>query len=611
MPYQKVQFAPGFDKQNTEITSKGKWIDGDKVRFRYGYPEKIGGWEKVSETTFIGVARAQLAWNSLDGTAYDMFGTHKKLYVYSEGNFFDATPTRLNADITSCFTTSSGSSIFTVTHSSHGASEGDYVTISSTSATIGGVAASTVNGEYEIISVPTLNTYTIDIGTNASSSVSTTGNCTVQYEITAGRDRALSGYGWGTGTWNSGQTWDSPNTSASVTIALRSWALDNWGEDLLALDVDGGLFIWDTSGGIATASNVASAVSNAPTKTKFMIVSNPDRHVICMGTETTIGDTSTQDPMFIRWSSQDDETDWTPTATNSSGSQRIVGGSEIVTAVRTRGQILVLTDTSAHGMSFIGAPFVFGFQQLGSNCGAISPHCMIDVGGVAYWMSSDAFFLFDGTVRKLPCSVEDFVFNNIDTTQYEQVWTGSNSAYGEIWWFYCSKDSNQIDRYVIYNYQEGLWYTGSLDRSTWIDSGTYPLPYATKYDGSANTTLFIHESGKNDDGSTMTSFIESGDFDIGDGDDIMFINKVIPDFKDQVGNVNVSLKSRYFPSETQTVKGPFFYSTSSTKINTRTRGRQIAVRLESNGYNNINNDALDEDWRLGTVRYEVQPDGKR
>ncbi len=396
-----------------------------------------------------------------------------------------------------------------------------------------------------------------------------------------------------------------------MTIALRSWALDNWGEDLLALDVDGGLFLWDTSGGIQTASNVASAVSNAPTKSKFMIVSNPDRHVICMGTETTIGSTATQDPMFIRWSTQDDETEWTPTATNSAGSQRIVGGSEIVTAVRTRGQILILTDTAAHGMSFIGAPFVFGFQQLGSNCGAISPHCMIDVGGVAYWMSSDAFFLFDGTVRKLPCSVEDFVFNNIDTTQYEQVWTGSNSAYGEIWWFYCSKASNQIDRYVIYNYQEGLWYTGSLDRSTWIDSGTYPLPYATKYDGSANTTLFIHESGKNDDGSTMTSFIESGDFDIGDGDDIMFVNKIIPDFKDQIGNVNVSLKSRYFPTDTQTVKGPFFYNTSSTKINTRTRGRQIAIRLESNGYNNDTNDAIDEDWRLGTIRFEVQPDGKR
>ena len=611
MPYQKVQFAPGFDKQNTEITSKGKWIDGDKVRFRYGYPEKIGGWEKVSTTTFIGVARAQLAWNSLDGTAYDMIGTHKKLYVYNEGDFFDATPTRLQANITSCFTTTNGSSIITVTHSSHGASEGDYVTISSTSATIGGIAASTVDGEYEIISVPTLNTYTIDVGTNASSSVSTTGNCTAQYEITAGRDRALSGYGWGTGTWNSGQPWDSPNTSESVTIALRSWALDNWGEDVLALDIDGGLFLWDTSGGILTASNVAAAVSNAPTKTKFMIVSNPDRHVICLGTETTIGDTSTQDPMFIRWSSQDDETDWTPTATNSSGSQRIVGGSEIVTAVRTRGQILILTDTAAHGMSFIGAPFVFGFQQLGSNCGAISPHCMIDVGGVAYWMSSDAFFVFDGTVRTLPCSVEDFVFDNIATTQYEQVWTGSNSAYGEVWWFYCSKESNQIDRYVIYNYQEGLWYTGSLDRSTWIDSGTYPLPYATKYDGSANTTLFIHESGKNDDGATMTSFIESGDFDIGDGEDIMFINKVIPDFKDQVGNVNVSLKSRYFPSDTQTVKGPFYYSPTSTKINTRTRGRQIAVRLESNGFNNVTNDALDEDWRLGTVRYEVQADGKR
>jgi len=611
MPYTKVQFAPGFDKQNTEITSQGKWIDGDKVRFRYGYPEKIGGWEKVSTTSFIGVARAQLAWNSLDGTAYDIFGTNKKLYVYSEGNFFDATPTRTSADITSVFTTADGSSIFTVTHSSHGASEGDYVTISSTSATIGGVAATTVDGEYEIQSVPTLNTYTIDIGTNASSAVSTTGNCSVQYEITAGRDRALSGYGWGTGTWNSGQTWDSPNTSDSVTIALRSWALDNWGEDVLALDVDGGLFLWDTSGGISTASNTAAAVSNAPTKSKFMIVSNPDRHVICMGTETTIGTASTHDPMFIRWSTQDNETEWTPSATNSAGSQRIVGGSEIVTAVRTRGQILILTDTAAHGMSFIGAPFVFGFQQLGSNCGAISPHSMIDVGGVAYWMSSDAFFVFDGTVRKLPCSVEDFVFDNIDTTQYEQVWTGSNSAYGEIWWFYCSKASNQIDKYVIYNYQEGLWYTGSLDRSTWIDSGTYPLPYATKYDGSANTTLFIHESGKNDDGSTMTSFIESGDFDISDGEDIMFINKIIPDFKDQVGNVNISLKSRYFPTETQTTKGPFFYNTSNTKINTRTRGRQIAVRLESNGYNNVTNDAIDEDWRLGTIRYEVQPDGKR
>ena len=611
MPINKIQFQPGFDKQNTEITSKGKWIDGDKVRFRYGFPEKIGGWEKVSTTTFIGVARAQLAWNSLDGTAYDAFGTNKKLYIYNEGNFFDATPTRSSADITSVFTTSSGSSIFTVTHSSHGASEGDYVTISSTSASIGGVAASTVNGEYEIQSVSDTNTYTIDVGTNASSSVSTTGNCSVEYEITAGRDRALSGYGWGTGTWDSSQTWDTPNTSDSVTIALRSWGLDNWGEDILAQDIDGGLYVWDTSGGISTASNVASAVSNAPTKSKFMIVSNPDRHVICFGTETTIGTTSTQDPMFIRWSTQDDYTDWTPSATNTAGSQRIVGGSEIVTAVRTRGQILILSDTSAHGMSFIGAPFVFGFQQLGSNCGAISPHCAIDVGGVSYWMSSESFFVFDGTVRKLPCSVEDFVFDNIDTTQYEQVWAGSNSAYGEIMWFYCSTASNQVDKYVIYNYQENLWYTGSLDRSTWIDSGTYSLPYATKYDGSANTTVYVHESGKNDDGSTMTSYIESGDFDIGDGDDIMFVVRMIPDFKDQVGNVNISLKSRYYPSDTQTTKGPFYYSTSTQRINPRTRGRQIAVRLESNGYDNSNNDATGEDWRLGTLRFEVQPDGKR
>ena len=415
MPINKIQFQPGFDKQNTEITSKGKWIDGDKVRFRYGFPEKIGGWEKVSTTTFIGVARAQLAWNSLDGTAYDAFGTNKKLYIYNEGNFFDATPTRSSADITSVFTTSSGSSIFTVTHSSHGASEGDYVTISSTSASIGGVSASTVDGEYEIASVPTTSTYTIDVGTNASSTVSTTGNCSVEYEVTAGRDKALSGYGWGVGKWDV-STWDTPRATSSVTISLRNWSLDSWGEDLIALDIDGGIYNWDTSGGVLTASNVATAITNAPTKTKFSLVSNPDRHLICFGTETTIGTTSTQDPMFIRWSDQDDFNSWTATATNTAGSQRITDGSEIVTAVRTRGQILILTDTSAHGMSFIGAPFTFGFQQLGSNCGAISPSCAVDVGGIVYWMSSDAFYRFDGTVRKIPCTVEDFVFDNIEPT---------------------------------------------------------------------------------------------------------------------------------------------------------------------------------------------------
>jgi len=610
MPITKIQFQPGFDKQNTDITSKGKWIDGDKVRFRYGYPEKIGGWEKVSTTTFIGVARAQLAWNSLDGTAYDIFGTHKKLYVYSEGNFFDATPQRSTADLTSAFTTVNASSLVTITHSSHGATEGDYVTVSSTNAATAGISAAIMDGEYEIESITDTNNYIIDVSTNATSAVSTTNNCTVTYEITAGRDRALSGYGWGTGTWDSSQTWDTPNTSDSVTIGLRNWNLDNWGEDIIALDIDAGIYLWNTSGGISTASNVASAITNAPTKSKFMIVSNPDRHLICFGTETTIGTTSTQDPMFIRWSDQDDFNDWTPSATNSSGSQRVTGGSKIVTAISTRGQILFLTDTSAHGMSFIGAPFTFGFQKLGTNCGAVSPHCAVDISGLVYWMSSDGFYMFDGTVRKMPCSVEDFVFDNIDTTQSEQVYAGSNSAYGEVMWFYCSTASNQIDRYVIYNYQEKLWYTGSLDRSTWIDSGTYPLPYATEYDGT-DSLLYVHESGKNDDGSTMTSFIESGDFDIGDGDDMMLITKLIPDFKDQVGNVNITLKSRYFPTETQISKGPFYHSTSGTKINPRTRGRQVAVRIESNGYNGINDDALNEDWRFGTFRFDVQPDGKR
>jgi|TARA_Y100000034_G_scaffold40852_1_gene50297 hypothetical protein len=330
-----------------------------------------------------------------------------------------------------------------------------------------------------------------------------------------------------------------------------------------------------------------------------------------MGTETDIGSTSSQDPMFIRWSDQDDNTSWSATATNSAGSQRITDGSQIRTAVRTRGQILILTDTSAHGMSFIGAPFTFGFQQLGSNCGAISAHSAVDVGGIVRWMSNDAFYQFDGTVRKIPCTVEDFVFDNIEPKQLEQVYAGSNSAFGEVWWLYCTTASNQIDRYVIFNYQENLWYTGTLVRSTWIDTGTYSLPYATKYDGSSSSTLYVHESGKDDDGSTMTSYIESGDFDIGDGDNMMFIVRMIPDFKDQVGNVNISLKSRYYPSDTQTTKGPFYYTTSTQRINPRSRGRQAAVRIETNGYNAVTNDDTGEDWRLGTIRFDVQPDGKR
>ena len=262
-------------------------------------------------------------------------------------------------------------------------------------------------------------------------------------------------------------------------------------------------------------------------------------------------------------------------------------------------------------MAFIGAPFTFGFQQLGSNCGAISSHAAVDVGGIVRWMSNDAFYQFDGTVRKIPCTVEDFVFDNIEPKQLEQVYAGSNSAFGEVWWLYCSTASNQIDRYVVFNYQENLWYTGSIVRSTWIDTGTYSLPYATKYDGSSSSTLYSHENGKDDDGSTMTSYIESGDFDIGDGDDMMFIKRMIPDFKDQVGNVNISLKSRYYPSDTQTTKGPFYYTTSTQRLNPRSRGRQVAVRVESNGYDGTNNDATGEDWRLGTVRFEVQPDGKR
>ena len=617
MPLTKLQVAPGIDKQNTEYGAEGKWVDSDNVRFRYGQPEKIGGWTKVTSDALLGATRAILTWSDLSGVNHAMYGTNKKLYAYSENSYADITPTRGTGSITQ-FATTSGSTTVTVTDAEHGALVGDHVTISSVSGAIGGLTQANLQNEFEI-QTATDDTYTI-VAPAAATSTATGATATATYEINSGPATSIYGYGWGAGTW-SRSTWDTTREGLTgaegVLLQSTKWSLDNWGEDVLIQKFDGSIYYWDTSAGLS--SNLASNtnVSNAPTKSRFMMVSGDDRHVICFGTETTIGTTSTQDNMFIRWSDQETVNTWTPTSTNTAGSQRLTSGNKINAAVRSRGAVLIWTDLALYQMQFIGAPFTFGFKQLGSNCGAVGINAAVDIGGISFWMGNDSFFQFDGAVKKIPCSVQDYVFDDINNNAIGDVFCAANTDFNEVMWFYPSGNSLQIDRHVTYNYAEKLWYTGSLARSTWADRGVYSNPYATEFDSSDTTAtistiygnkagrtfVYAQEDGVNAAGGAMTAYIESGDIDIADGDNFMSISRFIPDFKNQVGNVDVTVKSRSYPTTTQTTHGPYEVSTSTTKQDTRIRGRQLALRVSS--------DATDDNWRYGTMRFDGKPDGMR
>jgi len=619
MPLSKLQIAPGIDKQNTEYGAEGRWVDSDNVRFRYGLPEKIGGWEKVTTDALVGATRAILSYSALNGIKYAIYGTNKKLYAYSEGSYADITPTRSTGtgNITD-FATTSGSTTVTVTDSSHGALIGDFVTIASVSGAVGGISAANLQGEFEVLTVPNANTYTIEAKAAASSSTNgSTANAT--YQLNTGAAVSLFGYGWGAGTWST-STWNTSREGLTgadgVLLQSAKWALDNWGEDVLALQFDGGLFYWDTSDGL-TSLATTTEVSGAPTKSRFMIVSGDDRHVICLGTETTIGQTATQDNMFIRWSDQESTSDWTPTATNTAGSFRLTDGNQIQTATRSRGAVMIWTDTALYAMQFIGAPLTFGFKQIGSNCGAVGINAAVDVSGNSFWMSNDSFFIYDGAVKKLPCTVQDYVFDDINKNAQQDVFCAANSNYNEVMWFYASANSDQIDRMVTYNYAENLWYVGTLARTSWSDYGVYPVPYATQFKSTDTTAtistitglkagrtfVFLHETGTEDDGSAMANHIESGDIDIADGDNFMSVSRFIPDFKNLTGTADVTLKTRPYPSGNQTSHGSFDVTTSTTKVNTRIRGRQVAVRISS--------DAVGDKWRYGTMRLDIRPDGMR
>jgi len=618
MPLAKIQIQPGIDKQNTEYGAEGTWVDGDNVRFRYGLPEKIGGWKKLTSDALIGATRSLLTWASLNGTKYSMVGTNKKLYVYSDilaDKYYDATPSRGTGSITQ-FGTTSGSATVTVTDGSHAARIGDFVTISSVSADVGGLTQANLQNEFEILTVPSANTFTITAPANATST--TTGaTATATYDIVSGPATTTYGYGWGVGAWNDTDWGDSRQDISVSPVSLDSgkWSLDTWGEDGLACKFNGGFYLWDTSSGLS--GNLAAVQSNAPTANRIMLVSGDDRHVILFGTETTIATSSTQDDMFIRWSDQETTNTWTPTSTNTAGSQRLTRGSKIMAAVRSRGVVIVLTDTSLYQMQFIGAPFTFGFKLVADNCGAVGMNAAIDVGGRVFWMGKESFFMFDGAVQKLPCTVQDHVFDSIEPSAQEDVFCSSISDFGEVMWFYPSGTSTQMDKQVTYNYQENVWHVGTLARSAWADRTVYDYPHAAEYDSDDTTTaiptaygvtagrtfVYQQEYGKDADGSAMTAYVESADIDIGDGDQFMSISRFIPDFKNQSGDVDVTIKTRPYPTGTQTSHGSYAISTSTTKQDTRIRGRQVAIRVES--------DEAGDDWRYGTLRLDMKPDGMR
>ena len=608
MPLTNFTIKPGINKEVTDYTGQGQWVDSDNVRFFNGLPQKIKGWDKFVDTTIVGVARDQHAWISLDGTRYDAFGTDRKLYVYEEGVISDITPIRATEALTDPFTTNATSTVLVI-DSGHSCEQGSFVTFDSFS-TIDGLD---MNQEFEVSSVVNASAYTVTHTSTATGSTTGgggTGNA--EYQINPGPSFSTAAYGWGTDGYGLGN-WGSPSNSSNVTLSARQWSLDNFGEDLIATVLNGGTYRWDTSSGTGTR---ATAVTNAPTTSRLSLVSSPDRHLILFGTENTIGNPATQDDLLIRFSDQEDINNYTPTAENTAGSLRISDGSRILAAERSRGQTLVWTDTSLHSLQFIGPPFTFGLRQLGQNCGIIGQHAGIDLNGNSFWMSQDSFYTFDGSVKKLPCTVEQFVFNNINQTASENAFAGHNGEFNEIIWFYARTGSDQINAVVVYNYQEGTWWTGTLARTSWLDRVTYDNPIGTQYLGnttannetilgltSGATQIYLHEQGNDADGEAMDAYLKSGAVQIGQGDDFSFVSKLIPDIQNQSGTLNLDFEFLRYPNDANAVTKSTSFTSGTEKVDLRGRGRQFTANIVSNTTGTA--------WRLGTMRFDIQPDGRR
>ena len=639
MPLSKLQFKPGINREVTAYTNEGGWFDIDYVRFQKGFPEKIGGWQKRSANSFLGSCRALHPWVSLSLDQYLGVGTNLKYYIDEGGYYNDITPIRVTTsagDVT--FSATTGSSIITVSDAAHGAVVNDFVTFSGAASLGGSITAVVLNQEYYVTEVVDAGSYTIvaraagtsiaDITVNGQlvpSTVSATGSDSGNggssvigaYQINTGLDIGISGAGWGAGTWSRG-SWSSASSDAIVTNTLRLWTHDNFGEDLLMNVRDGGIYYWDQTGTLSSrAVDITSLAGGAsvPTIAKQILVSDRDRHVLAFGCDTE-SNPGVQDPLAIRFSSQESLTDWQTTATNTAGELRLGSGSEIVTALETRQQVLVFTDTTLYSMQFLGPPFTFGVNSLSENITIAGPNAAIAVDDNVFWMGQSEFYVYSGSVQRLPCMVRDFVFSDLNDGQIEKVNAALNTQHSEIWWFYPSSNSDEVDKYVVYNYQEQVWYYGTFGRTAWIDRGIFDFPFAANVDG----FVYEHEIGFNDGTtdpvSAIPAYIQSSPIDIGDGEQFMLLSRMIPDvdFKASTAilpDVNITLDVKNSPDGTYNrSQTDAFVKTQAASVDDRTeqlyfrlRGRQMRFKIAS--------DELGVDWRLGSPRIDIKPDGRR
>lgn len=617
----KYIFKPGIRREGTEYSEEGGWYNSDKIRFRSGLPEKIGGWVKDTLNTFLGTCRSLHSWKDAAQTKYLGVGTHLKWYAKEGNTFSDITPLRSTTsagDVT--FSATNGSSTITATDSSHGAQINDFVTFSGAASLGGNVVANVLNQEYQIVSVTT-NTFTFTAKdtsgdtVTANSSDSGNGGSSVvgAYQINAGLDMYVPSTGFGVGTWDSSSTWGSASALDSST-QLRIWSQDNFGDDLIGSIRLGGIYYWDESSGLTTRAvpfSGLSGASDAPVKSIQIMVSDIDRHIICFGSNA-IGSTSL-DPLLVRWSDQESAIDWTPTSTNTAGGQVLSSGSLIVGALRTRQEILIWTDAGVHTMRFVGAPFIFAFNEIAQGPSLISPKACVNADNKVFFMDRGGFYFYSGSVQALPCAVQDYIFSDLNQAQAYKIFATSNVDKNEVMWFYPSSSSDEIDRYVIYNYLENVWAIGtnadSFTRTSWIEAHSLDYPLATgKTTDSDSNYLYQQEVGDDADGSALSAFIETADFDLEpDGDRYMFIDKIIPDLKfknsESADEVTVTVKGTDYPLTETTTLSTSAVTPSFTQAYIRARTRQAILRFSSSG--------AGFGWRLGAFRINMRPDGRK
>jgi hypothetical protein len=620
MALTKLVFRPGINRETTAYANEGGWWDGNLVRFRAGKPESIGGWTKYSLEQSLGTGRSLMTWTALDGTVYTGMGTNLKYYVIRGGGLNDITPIRETTPAGAVtFAATNGSAVITVLDTNHGALPNDFVTFSGASSLGGVITGTLLNAEHQITTVINANSYTITVSVAANASDIGDGGASVigAYQINTGLNVSVFGTGWGSGVW-SRLTWGSGATVTIPGSQLRVWTQDNYGEDLVICVQDGGIYYWDASVGLATRAVALSSLPGAqaaPTVAKSVIVSERDRHVIAFGCDSEFVP-GVQDPLLIRFSDQENAAEWRSLATNTAGELRIGTGSSIITAVQTKQQVVVFTDTSLHAMQYIGPPFTFGVGEVSSAISVMSPNSVVAVGDIVFWMGKNEFYAYDGAVTQIPCDVKEYVFSGINTSQTLKVCAGHNSSFSEVWWFYPSTGSEENDRYVIYNYEQRAWYYGGMPRTAWADRNVLGFPLAIAPDG----YVYYQESGLNDDSAdppaALDAYIESSVVDIGDGDQFMFATRIIPDltFRNSTNGAptaTLTLKARNFPGGayfatdsdpvTKTASLPVEQFTEQLFV--RLRGRSMSLRVESNQVNTA--------WRLGDPRLDLRSDGRR